>query len=67
MLANILQWMWWIETGHVVALYCSDVSGAFDRVDHERLGAKLALLGLQPQLLSFLHSWLEDRVSEVVV
>ena len=33
LLANILQWLWWLENGHVVGLYCNDVSGAFDGVD----------------------------------
>ena len=45
LLANILQWLWWLETGHVVGLYCSDVSGAFDRVDRDILVRKLLSSG----------------------
>ena len=48
-------------------MYCSDVSGAFDHVSRERLVAKLELLGLHPDLLAFLASWLEDRIFEVVI
>ncbi len=64
---NVCSWILSLEKGEMVAVYCSDVSGAFDRVSHERLGNKLRLLGLHPDLLAFLQSWLEDRVSEVVV
>ena len=56
-----------MEQGDLVGLYCSDVSGAFDRVSRPRLVSKLELLGLHPSLSAFLASWLEDRVSEVVV
>ena len=64
---NVCSWILSMEKGELVGLYCSDVSGAFDRVSRERLGSKLQLLGLHPDLLAFLKSWLEDRVSEVVV
>jgi hypothetical protein len=29
---NVLQWIWGLHLGYQIALYCSDVSGAFDRV-----------------------------------
>ena len=64
---NVCSWILAMEKGDLVGLYCSDVSGAFDRVSRDRLESKLRLLGLHPQLLGFLISWLEDRVSEVVV
>ena len=64
---NVCSWLLAMEQGDLVALYCSDVSGAFDRVSRERLVAKLELLGLHPDLLAFLASWLEDRISEVVI
>ena len=64
---NVCSWLLALERGEVVGLYCADVSGAFDRVSHERLGDKLQLLGLHPDLLKFVQSWLEDRTSEVVV
>ena len=34
---NTLQWVYWLHLGRKVALYCSDVSGAFDKVPSERL------------------------------
>ena len=64
---NVCSWLLAMEQGLAVAVYCSDVSGAFDRVSAARLGEKLQRLGLHPGLLSLLNSWLEDRVSEVVV
>ena len=67
LLANILQWLWLLETGHVVGLYCSDVFGAFDRVDRDILVRKLRSSGLSPCLVRVLESWLDDRVAEVVV
>ena len=64
---NVCCWLLALELGFAVGVYCSDVSGAFDRVSSARLRAKLERLGLHPGLLSFLVSWLEDRVAEVVV
>ncbi len=64
---SLLTWLLALEHGHVVALYCSDVSGAFDRVCAQRLGAKLAKLGLHPKIHKLLVSWLEPRISQVVV
>jgi hypothetical protein len=67
LVANILQWLLWLESGKVVGLYCSDVSGAFDRVDREILVRKIRSSGLSPCLVRILESWLDDRVAEVVV
>ena len=50
-----------------MGLYCSDVSGAFDRVRCVRLVEKLRRSGLHPTIVRFLESWLEDRISMVVV
>ena len=67
LLANILQWLWWLESGKLVGLYCSDVSGAFDRVDRELLVRKIRSTGMSGCLARVLESWLEARVAEVVV
>ena len=67
LVANILQWLLWLESGKVVGLYCSDVSGAFDRVDREILVREIRSSGLSPCLVRILESWLDDRVAEVVV
>ena len=45
--ANALQWVWWLHCGYKVGLYCSDVSGAFDKVRSERLLQKLHSLGMR--------------------
>ena len=55
------------EEGKSAGLYCSDVSGAFDRVSKQRLVAKLRASGLPDCLVAFLSSWLDDRVSKVIV
>ena len=49
-----------------VALYCSDVSGAFDRVCRERLLKKLHNTRLHPQLLKVFEAWLTERIAYVV-
>ena len=64
---NVLQWLWWIHSGKKVGLYCSDVSGAFDRVPTERLLQKLKTHGVGGKLLALLGSWLDTREAVVVV
>ena len=55
------------EEGKSVALYCSDVSGAFDRVSKDRITEKLRASGLPDSVVAFLSSRLEDRISTVIV
>ena len=50
-----------------MALYCSDVSGAFDRVRAERLLAKLKANGVHDKMLAVLTSWLQTRAARVCV
>ena len=64
---NVCSWLLSLEDGLAVGLFCSDVRGAFDRVCRQRLGAKLRVSGLPPDVISFLESWLEDRIATVVV
>ena len=64
---NAVQWVWQLHCGNKVGLYCSDVSGAFDRVRSERLLQKLASLGVRGRLLRLLASWLDYRDAVVVV
>jgi hypothetical protein len=63
----LLHWILDLSSGKRVGLYCSDVSGAFDRVSPSRLYKKLQAKGVHPQLLAVLHSWLEDRSAVVIV
>ena len=39
------------ERGQRVGVYCSDVAGAFDRVDASRLEAKLLALGINQKIV----------------
>ena len=64
---NTLEWVWALHLGRKVALYCSDVSGAFDRVEEERLLQKLWQKGIRGRLLLVLRSWLQTRTAYVVV
>ena len=64
---NALQWLWWLDLGRKVGLYCSDVSGAFDRVSSARLEWKLQKRGVQGKVLKLLASWLKERRAVVVV
>ena len=47
-------------------VYCSDVSGAFDRVNATRLLLKLRATGLHPQLVKLIGSWLSARRAQVI-
>ena len=50
-----------------VAVYCSHVSGAFDRVRAERLLEKLRCKGVHPTMVALTESWLQQRTAHVVV
>ena len=62
-----LSWLSSFALGFRIALYCSDVSGAFDHVDASRLTAKLQSFSLPPPLVSLISSWLRQRSACVVV
>ena len=49
------------------AVYCSDVSGAFDRVCMPRMVAKLSASGMHESLVTLMSSWLKARVAYLVV
>jgi hypothetical protein len=55
------------EQRKAVLLYCSDVSGAFDRVSSDRLVRKLFISGMHPKLFKLLCHWLHGRKSCVNV
>ena len=63
----VLAWINALAAGRKIGIYCSDVSGAFDRVKLERLVAKLRQRGLHPKIVSVLTSWLQQRSARVVV
>lgn len=49
------------------AVYCSDVSGAFDKVRRERLEAKLRAKWIHASVVKVLVSWLGERKAQIVV
>jgi hypothetical protein len=63
----VLVWVQALALGRKVAVYCSDVSGAFDRVRVRRLLEKLKAKNLHPDMIAVVESWLRDRRAHVVV
>ena len=63
----VLSWIEALNVGRKVGVYCSDVQGAFDRVDAQLLLRKLCSFGLNEQLLKVIQSWLRDRIGYVIV
>ena len=63
----VLSWLAAFREKASIALYMSDVSGAFDRVSSGRLLAKLRARGMPQDLLSIIASWLRKREAQVVV
>jgi hypothetical protein len=57
----VCNWLRSLAAGKVVALYCADVEGAFDRVDAGRLVSKLANFGISGPLLDVMRDWLSVR------
>ena len=64
---NTLTWLLALESNQVIAVYCSDVSGAFDRVPRSRLLSKLEAFSLHPNLMRIVASWLDQRTAQVAV
>ena len=51
----VMRWLLAFARGEKVALYCSDVQGAFDSVPAERLLQKLVRAGVPDGLVSICH------------
>lgn len=64
---NVCSWIMAFNKKMQIALYCSNVSGAFDRVCKKRLLKQLRNARLQPQLLQVFEAWLTERIAYVVV
>ena len=62
-----LRWIDALARKCKVGVYCSDVSGAFDRVRVTRLIQKLTALGFPPELVQLIESWLQSRTAHVLV
>ena len=63
----VLTWLQALASALKIGVYCSDVSGAFDKVSHTRLLAKLRVKGFYPKLVAIIASWLRQRTAHVVV
>ena len=63
----VMTWIIGFDSLRKFGVYCSDVSGAFDRVSRHRLLRKLRAKGLHDVALGFLASWLQSRTAHVVV
>ena len=63
----VLSWIDGLNEGNKIGIYCSDVSGAFDRVDSDLLMKKLESFGLNNKLIGVIRSWLRQRSGFVIV
>ena len=63
----ICTWLLAICRGKKIALYLSDISGAFDKVFKDFLLAKLYQAGVGDAFLDFLNSYLSPRVGYVTI
>ena len=67
LLLMLMSWLEAFDKRSRVALYCSDVAGAFDRVSAARLEEKLRAHGIHSQLVSVFVSWLGRREASVAI
>ena len=63
----VLTWLVQFGRKKKIAVYCSDVSGAFDKVNSRRLVRKLRAKGVPEEILAVLQSWLAARTARVSV
>ena len=62
----VLTWVNGFKRGMKFALYCSDVSCAFDRVNTFRMIEKLRAKGVRDDMLKVFEAWLANRKAVVV-
>ena len=63
----VLTWISLFGRKRKIAVYCSDVSGAFDKVNSRRLLRKLRARGVPMEILLVIQSWLYERKARVAV
>ena len=63
----VLTWISTMSRQRKIAVYCSDVSGAFDKVNSRRLLRKLRARGVPDAILLVIQSWLYERRARVAV
>ena len=62
--------LWWLDafnSGKKIAMYSSDVSGAFDKVSSDRLRLKLERKGWPSKAIQLFRFWLRYRNAKIVV
>ena len=60
-------WLLVFQSRRKVGLFLSDIAGAFDRVDSEKLLAKIRQLGVCDAIVELLSEYLSPRTARVVV
>ena len=63
----MLSWLLAFSHELRVIPYCSDVSGAFDRVSADILSEQLSSAGVAPRIVALLVSWLRQRKVRAVI
>ena len=63
----VLTWLVHFSRKKKIAVYCLDVSGAFDKVNSRRLVRKLRAKEVPEEILAVLQSWLAARTARVAV
>ena len=63
----VCTWLRALRFGQKVALYLSDISGAFDKVDRGIMVARLRAAGVSNAFCELIHSYLDARHARVVV
>ena len=63
----VITWIQGFNDKRKFSVYCSDVSGAFDRVSRKRLMDKLRAKGVLEVLVQVFAAWLGEREALVVV
>ena len=63
----VLRWIWALDNGFKIAIYLSDISGAFDKVDSEILVIRLRNTGASECLCDFIKDYLAPRSAVVLV
>ena len=63
----VLSWIAGMNAGMKIAVFCSDVSGAFDKVSQELLVMKAQAAGVPEHVVALFRSWMDAHIAHVVV
>ena len=65
--SNASQWLGYLYNKHQVDLIISDISKAFDKVNHEKVLLNLHDYGVRGQTLRWIKSFIDNRLQSVVL